>query len=45
MKFTHLLTAMCCAMSLDSLGEEKQTEMLDYSNNVEMTNIIKEKKK
>lgn len=31
MKFTHLFTAMCCAMSLVSCGKEKQIDLFDYS--------------
>ena len=40
MKFTHLLTAMCCAMSLVSCGEEKQTDLFDYSDPVDLTVIL-----
>jgi len=37
MKCTHLLTAMCCAMSLVSCGEEKQTDLFDYSDPVDLS--------
>ena len=40
MKFTHLLTAMCCAMSLVSCGREKQTGLFDYSDPVDLSAIL-----
>jgi len=40
MKFTHLLTAMCCAMSLVSCGKEKQTDLFDYSDPVDLAAIL-----
>lgn len=40
MKFTHLLTAMCCAMSLVSCGKEKQTDLFDYSDPVDLSAIL-----
>ena len=40
MKCTHLLTAMCCAMSLVSCGKEKQTDLFDYSDPVDLSGIL-----
>ena len=40
MKFTHLFTAMCCAMSLVSCGKEKQTDLFDYSDPVDLSGIL-----
>lgn len=40
MRFTHLLTAMCCAMSLVSCGKEKQTDLFDYSDPVDLSAIL-----
>lgn len=40
MKFTHLLTAMCCAMSLISCGEEKGSDLFDYSKPVDLSIIL-----
>lgn len=40
MKFTHLLTTMCCAMSLVSCGKEKQTDLFDYSDPVDLSAIL-----
>ena len=40
MKFTHLLAAMCCAVSLISCGEEKQSDLFDYSKPVDLSTIL-----
>ena len=40
MKFTSLLVAMCCAVSLISCGEEKESDMFDYSEPVDLSTII-----
>ena len=40
MKFTHFLTAMCCAMSLVNCGKEKQTDLFDYSDPVNLSAIL-----
>ena len=40
MKFTHLLAAICCAMSLISCGEEKQSDLFDYSKPVDLSTIL-----
>ena len=40
MKFTHLLTAMCCAISLISCGKEKTSDLFDYSDPVDLSAIL-----
>lgn len=40
MKFTHLLAAMCCAVSLISCGEEKESDLFDYSKPVDLSTIL-----
>lgn len=40
MKFTHLLAAMCCAVSLISCGEEKHSDLFDYSKPVDLSTIL-----
>ena len=40
MKFTHLLAAICCAMSLICCGEEKQSDLFDYSKPVDLSTIL-----
>ena len=40
MKFTHLLVAMCCAVSLISCGEEKESDLFDYSKPVDLSTIL-----
>ena len=40
MKFTSLLVAMCCTISLISCGEENQSDMFDYSEPVDLSTII-----
>lgn len=40
MKFTHLLTAIGCAMSMICNGEEKQTDIFDYSAPVDLSVIL-----
>ena len=40
MKFTHLLAAMCCAVSMISCGEENQSDLFDYSKPVDLSTIL-----
>ena len=40
MKFTHLLAAMCCAVSLISCEEEKESDLFDYSKPVDLSTIL-----
>ena len=40
MKFTHLLAAMCCAVSMISCGEEKESDLFDYSKPVDLSTIL-----
>ena len=40
MKFTHLFAAICCTMSLFSCGEEKQSDLFDYSKPVDLSTIL-----
>ena len=40
MKFTRLFTTMCCAISLVSCGKEKQTDLFDYSDPVDLSAIL-----
>ena len=40
MKFTQLLAAMCCAVSLISCGKEKQSDLFDYSKPVDLSTIL-----
>ena len=40
MKFTHLLAAMCCAVSLISCGKGKESELFDYSKPVDLSTIL-----
>ena len=40
MKFTHLLAAMCCTVSLISCGEENQSDLFDYSKPVDLSTIL-----
>lgn len=40
MKFTHLLAAMCCAVSMISCGEENQSDLFDYSKSVDLSTIL-----
>lgn len=42
MKFTHLLAAMCCIVSIISCGEDKeeQSDLFDYSKPVDLSNIV-----
>ena len=40
MKFTHLLAAMCCAVSMISSGEENQSDLFDYNKPVDLSTIL-----
>lgn len=40
MKFTHLLAAMCCAVSMISCGEENQSDLFDYNKPVDLSTIL-----
>ena len=40
MKFTHLLAAMCCAVSMISCGEENQSDLFDYDKPVDLSTIL-----
>ena len=40
MKFTHLLAAICYTVSLISCGEEKQSDLFDYSKPVDLSTIL-----
>ena len=40
MKFTHFLTAISSAMSLVSCGREKQTDLFDYIDPVDLSAIL-----
>ena len=40
MKFTRILAAMCCAVSLISCGEEKESDLFDYSKPVDLSTIL-----
>ena len=40
MKFTHLLAAICCAVSLIGCGEEKLSDLFDYSKPVDLSIIL-----
>ena len=40
MKFTHLLAAICCAVSLISCEEERETDLFDYSKPVDLSTIL-----
>lgn len=40
MKFTHILAAMCCAVSLISCGEEKESDLFDYCKPVDLSIIL-----
>ncbi len=40
MNFTHLLTAMCLAMSLISCGKEKPSDLFDYSDPIDLSAIL-----
>ena len=40
MKFTHLLAAICCAMSLICCGEAKQSDLFDYRKPVDLATIL-----
>ena len=40
MKFTHLLAAMYCAVSLISCEEEKESDLFDYSKSVDLSTIL-----
>ena len=40
MKYTHLLAAICCAVNLISCGEEKHSDLFDYSKPVDLSTIL-----
>ena len=40
MKFTHLFTAICCAISLVSCEEKEHSDLFDYSDPVDLSAIL-----
>lgn len=40
MKYAHILLALCCSVCLLGCGEEKRTDLFDYSNPVDLSTIF-----